>query len=751
MKSKGNTPVPIPETKNNFFNKIFPEAGNKNALYLFLILIFYSAIVLLGISRHEMWRDEIEPWLIGSFSQSLSDFFHNMKMGSNPYIWYLILHFLSKISLNPVIVQIAHTCIAIGSVYIFLRYAPFNLLQKLLFCAGYYIVYEYGIISRGYSLTIFFLFLFCALYRKYWNVNIPLAIVIFFLANATGGFGAILSISLLIFILANYYFDEMQDGKKKIKIKYTGWAVAIILFSIWVAMKSISPPPDSVYNTEWYVSVDFNRAFEILRRVWSGFIPIPDLSEVHFWNSNFINKGDIGTGTKNFLTVCSLVFLIYSVLLFSKKTTVLLFYTAGTFGILFFSYLNPSIFYINGTRYHGFLFIVFIISFWLLKYFPEKKKVTIPLLTKWNEQMNIQKYQNQVMAFFLSVNVFAAGVAFCKDFVNDFSSVERTGKFIVEKNLQRFSAAGFIDYAISPISAFTRKPFYYPERDTTSTFPIWTKKNYTTDINQAMNRMLSRISKINDTTLVVLNFDLNTSMIGDIYFSHLADFKGSIVADENFSVFLAHKFDLNRDLANDTPLTDGRMMNYISLANGLLQQNKLDDCEKVLAKIESNATEKPYNGFHNCRGLLFMKKNNLDQAKREFQKEIDLNLKNDEAYFQLGMIFYQQLKSDSAMWAWEKTIELNPNNLDAYSDLGICYLNFKKDMNKAEELWNKTIQLNPNFVQGYLNLMILCQNKKDENCLLNNLKIVLKKGVSPNDIRARGINLTDDLLKKATS
>src|ERR1039458_5695039 len=174
LKEKKNIAI-VSEQSKNIFNRLFPKENGKNALYLFLILILYSIIVLVGISQHEMWRDEIEPWLIGSFSNSLSDFFYNMKMGSNPYIWYLILHFVSKVTLNPVIVQLTHISVAIGSVYLFLRFSPFSVIQKLLFCTGYYIVYEYGIISRGYALTIFFLFLFCSLYKKHWSGTIPLA------------------------------------------------------------------------------------------------------------------------------------------------------------------------------------------------------------------------------------------------------------------------------------------------------------------------------------------------------------------------------------------------------------------------------------------------------------------------------------------------------------------------------------------------------------------------------------------------
>src|SRR5436190_23864798 len=90
--------APVPVSGKTFFNIFFPEATGKNARYLFLLLLLYIGVAFIGISRHEMWRDELEPWLIGSISSSLSDFFHNMKMGSNPYIWYLTLHFLSKIS-----------------------------------------------------------------------------------------------------------------------------------------------------------------------------------------------------------------------------------------------------------------------------------------------------------------------------------------------------------------------------------------------------------------------------------------------------------------------------------------------------------------------------------------------------------------------------------------------------------------------------------------------------------------------------
>ena len=733
--------------QSTFLNRIFPAEKGNNAFFLFLILVLFTIISSIGIAHHEMWRDELEPWLIASFSNTLSDFFKNMKMGSNPYVWYLILHFLSNISLNPVIVQIAHLSFSIGAMYLFLRFSNFSIIQKLLFVFGYYTLYEYGIISRGYALTVFFLFLFCSLYYKYWTNNIPLAIVIFFLANATGGFGAILSISLLVFLFANYYFDEMQNAKRKMPVRNIGWSLIVIFFSIWVAIKSISPPSDSVYATTWFTQMNTDRFWKILCRVWSGFIPIPKMSGIQFWNTNIISEFDVTSFTTFFLSFCSLLFLLYNTLLFSKKVSVLLFYLSGTFGVLLFSYMNDSIFIINGTRYHGFLYLIFITSFWLLSYFPDRKSTPILFLTKLNTKLKIDGYKNYFLMFFLIANLAAGSIAYCKDLIYDFSAVEKTGKYIIANKLQRYIASGFVDYAVSPISAYTRKPIYYPDRDRISTFPVWTKINYTTDGNQAMNRMLSYISKQNnDTVLVVLNFDLNINMIGDVQFNKMVSFKDAIVADENFTVYLVSRYNLEKDLSSNTSLDSSRINYFISTAQSLLQQNKIEDCEKVIDKIRSVANT--YAKFHLSAGLLYLKKNQLAQAKTEFLNEVKLNLHADEAYLQLGILHYQEQKIDSSIYDWERVVAINPNNIDAYNNLAIIYFNLKKDYLKAETYWKKTIQLNPKFVNGYISLMMNCQNQKDEIKMLEYIKTALINGISIEEIRSKGILIPDQMLAK---
>lgn len=520
------------------FRRMFPGESVGRSLYLFLMLLGYCLVAVLGMSFHEMWRDELELWLVGSCSNTPADVFRNAELGPNPYLWTLLLHFLSKISLNPVMVQVAHLLFATGAAYIFLRFSPFSIIQKFLFCFGYYALYEYAIISRGYAMTVFFLFLFCALFRKYRVTGIPLAVIIFFLANGTGGFGVIFSISLLIFLISNYYFEEKRVMMGKQNLKYLICSIFLIVLSIWIAIRSMSPPEESVYAAAWFTHFDSNRCVEVLWRIWYGFFPVPHLSSLEFWNSNILMDVYWYPSITWYLTAFSVFILVVNVLIFSRRVPVLLFYLSGTAGILLLNYFQSSIFYINASRYHGFLFIIFIVSLWLLAGFPERESSRVSLPVVFAGKSQWRAFQKYFLFLFLAINFFAGAVAYYKDCRYPFSAAEVAGKYIVSNKLEKYPTAGFIDCTVSPTIAYTRCPIYYLDRDTASTFPIWTTKKHSTDREVMLERLGKYISKQNDTVLLVLNSELNEYLGSDISLTPLISFKDNIVKDENLYVYL---------------------------------------------------------------------------------------------------------------------------------------------------------------------------------------------------------------------
>jgi hypothetical protein len=722
----------------------------RNNYFIFGTTFIYFLVIFFGLWNHEMWRDELQPWLTASSCHSLGDFFDTWKVQSDTVIWYTTLFLLSKITFNPVIVQAFHGVLALINAFFILRYSPFSRFNKIALCCGYYMLFEYGIISRGYGYTLFFLFLFCIIYQASPKRHILLSVILVLLANATGGYGMVLSGSLALALLSQFFFDKNGCFKIPISFKEIFAIVIIVGAGLFFAVKSITPPDDSVYKQTIFLNYDFGRFFlNIWRTILASFFAIPNFSNLHFWNTNILVHNS--TLLLNvFMIFFAFAVLVYCTLLFSAHFIPIVFYLSATIGMLFFSYINDHIFVGFYARHYGFCFIVFVVSTWLYTRSGSQQKISLPFVTYLADRLRVEQWIKYVVTIFFVINALGGVVAYTKDMTNTFSTIQLASKYILDNRLENLPATGFKDYAISPVAAYTRKPIYYPDRDTTNTFVIWTVRKYCRDINQIIPRMMNFIKGHSDSVLVILNFELNTSIIEDVSFTHLISFKESVVADETLSLYIAEKFDLNKELKNlYIKVEDKKIFTYVNVAYGLLEQQKIDECERVLTKIQSKAVKVHAPRFHNCMGLLLLRRNRVGDAKNEFLKEIKLNLQKDEAYFQLGMVHYNEQKIDSSIYDWNRVIEINPNNMDAYNNIAVVHLNFKNDYSTAKRFWENAIGINPKYFQGYINLMLSAQNLKDSDGLLKYFKSALANGMTLDEIKSKGVVVTQEMLLKA--
>ena len=153
--------------------------GKKDTHYALGLAFLFVAVGAYTVSHHEMWRDEIQAWLLVRDSASVSELFANLKYEGHPGLWHLCLIPLSRITHSPVIMQVFHLLITCVTVYLFVRYAPFNRVQKFLFCFGYFVLYEYGIIARNYALGLLLITIFCLLFRERYRRFIWIGCVLF--------------------------------------------------------------------------------------------------------------------------------------------------------------------------------------------------------------------------------------------------------------------------------------------------------------------------------------------------------------------------------------------------------------------------------------------------------------------------------------------------------------------------------------------------------------------------------------------
>ena len=103
------------------------------------------------IINHELWRDELQAWRIATSSGSIDELFSNSRYEGHPAIWYLSLYLISRLSDNPIAMQVLHILIGISATFVMCKYAPFSRWQKASLSFGYFMFFEYFIVSRNYA------------------------------------------------------------------------------------------------------------------------------------------------------------------------------------------------------------------------------------------------------------------------------------------------------------------------------------------------------------------------------------------------------------------------------------------------------------------------------------------------------------------------------------------------------------------------------------------------------------------------
>src|ERR1022692_2370586 len=105
-----------PTAKVQFWDTINPLH------YSIIVTAVFFIIALIGILHHEMWRDELQPWLIARESHSIPQLLHNMRFEGHPILWHLMLYFITCFTNHLFYQQALHLLIACGFIFIFNRY-----------------------------------------------------------------------------------------------------------------------------------------------------------------------------------------------------------------------------------------------------------------------------------------------------------------------------------------------------------------------------------------------------------------------------------------------------------------------------------------------------------------------------------------------------------------------------------------------------------------------------------------------------
>ena len=472
---------------------------------LFGLLVAFNLYQLL---THAMWRDELLAWSIARESSTLSELYQNRQYEGFPLLWHLLLWLLTFLTHSPLIMQLFHFACALAAHVLIMTRAPFSPGLRLAIVAGYYLSFEYCIISRAYVLGVLLTTIFCACHE--WLLRHPVIRggILGLLANSSV-FGAILSLALAADELIPALLRRKQKGATA-EGEPSGMGGCLVTYGalLLIAVISMLPPPDDTFAAGWNINPDLNEKFYVLGRLLIAMVPI-QIPRITFWNT----LAALDAGVWLALPV-SIVVLFAVWIALRPSPRYLMVFSLGFMGIWIFSVVK----FLGKIRHSGTVMILFIACLWLMLSALKKQHRLPPRAT------------SIAMWGILTANLVAWGIASYYHLRYDFSGAREMAR-IIERSGTNPVIVGDIDYATSTVAGYLGRPIYFATSRKAGTFITWNAER--ADVGPAgVLDLAGALARPDSRILLLLNYPLESGNAR--YLARTAD---AIVADETFFLY----------------------------------------------------------------------------------------------------------------------------------------------------------------------------------------------------------------------
>ncbi len=524
-----------------------------------LFLVLLSAAVM----HHEMWRDEIQAWLLARGAATPWDLLVNMKYEGHPGLWHLLIWIPAHLWADPAGMQISHILIASASVFLLLRFAPFPCIVRILTACGYYFCYEWAVIARNYAISALLLFAVCVLYRDRWRF-FPYIGGLFLLLCHTN-IGSIL-FTLVMFVLLMIDFAVAYAGHFRGAERYFTrcfFGFLLIAAGIVTGILQIRPPEDSGYAVNWRFEWKYEPFRRCTETLVNAFLPVPP-DRKNFWNSNSVflsapkkNGSAAATASGAAVAEADAVSRLFSYLhlersqvpraagillaalflvFFFKRPWMGLQFLFCTVALVLFFYVK----YGGSWRHHGMIYLAFLVSFWMSYYYD-------PWRLPWRVPEKILDAADRcrwvLLLPLLCVQIRGAQIALKNDWNHSFSMAKECAAWVKETYSGEERAEMIFIGRSGPMSStlcgfLGGIPFYYTERGEFGTYMIWDKARF----RSAKKDFFDSVREISEEKnsrpcLLVLGKALEEKKIPPEC-RFLRSFSGGIVGDEQYHLYL---------------------------------------------------------------------------------------------------------------------------------------------------------------------------------------------------------------------
>jgi hypothetical protein len=471
--------------------------------------------VVLGLMRllaHEMWRDELQAWMIARNSATPLELISNLRYEGHPGLWPFCLFLISRVTDSPVGMQVFNLAVGAGSAWILLRWAPFPRWMTLSLAFGYFVAFEYGTLSRSYSLGVLFLLAFCALWAGAGRRRLPLAALTLALLAMTSIYGVIVAAGLA----AGALWETWAQQPHVIRNRRALWFAVIVALGISATLVFVRQPADAGFRVAPRLAADPNAGLHSLGAVWRGLAPVPPLQQ-EFWNRDLLEP---------FPYVRALVGLaLFACVLLALREHRAAFvaFAVGGGGLFAFSYIV----YQGGVRHHGHYFLLFVASCWMTATSARPDGGIL-----WKRMLGL------LAAVQLAVGLYASAM----DQRLKFSGSRDTAAFIRDHYPPDVPIVVEPELPGVPLAAWLARDVFFAQSGRLGGFVVWNQQQQPPDFGRSVTTADRLASSSGRAVLLVTT----RRDVPPARFKHVGHFEGEIVREETYDVYAVEPVEPSR-------------------------------------------------------------------------------------------------------------------------------------------------------------------------------------------------------------
>ncbi|HEY1739665.1 MAG TPA: hypothetical protein VGI86_13190 [Acidimicrobiia bacterium] len=463
-------------------------------------LIVFGAVLAIALASHELWRDELQSWMIARASRTPTALLRNLRYEGHPVLWYALLWPFARVFHSVTTLQVLEWFIATGTAALVLFKAPFTLARRVALIFSYFFLYEYGALTRSYGLGVLLTVATMVVItqpKPHWLVR---ALLLGLLAN-TSAFGACIAIAIAIGIaVRDRPWQNAADDRRDPVL-----AALIFLALAAYAYAQAQPAPGTAPFAGWNLSINVHLAGKVLSAPFSALVPIPKLQH-SWWNTS------IGDGHTRIAAVAGLLILIAVTWSIRHSKAALVTWIIGVVLVLGFLYTKLGT--ISNVRYIGHVFVLYVVAMWFL-------------VTDANAGRRGYLLFDGVLTVQVAVAIMAVGL----DLFMPFTNAAAAANWFRTHHAADAPIVGCPDFAASAVAGELDRPISYPQGDRMGTYILWDRKRLR--VIAPLNRAVGRATHGQFGTWYLLTNRPVRSLARDLVFSR----HDGVVDDEHYWVY----------------------------------------------------------------------------------------------------------------------------------------------------------------------------------------------------------------------